>query len=510
VVDQTREKITRIKLSDTVSRGYGLVIWVGQGQSPAFIINEMKVDGKNTSEAQSGQVIEVQLEGRVFPNDRVFKTHDEKLLSEARDSINKERGHKIPVFAEIYLKAGQTMKLVLNDHKDNRVEIQSQKIAQPADQHPLNEEILSEKIGRLGNTPFELRHIKVYGDQNVVLPVSDINDTRRRAVDLLTDKILQKNQSIKTEAHNYWQEKNKYLDQQQATAHIMKTQLSVSVSRTDHAEIAFSNGADVVYIGMDGIHTHRHPNQSQIEQLFDKHRNNKECFIPILPRIHKPADKYLYREFVSRNFNTIMISSWADLQWGLKSGLNVLADYSLNVFNRYTMGYLIRQGVNGICLTPELNFDQLKNFGDLNKVELLVHGELILMQSQYCMLGDVLGGKSKKCTAPCNGKGYYIKDSKGFEFPLETDADCRFYIFNSRTLCMMEDLPRILSMRPASIRIEARRYSDNQLAETVKLYREALDKIHRNTKPDLAVYQQELNDVSNSSFTKGHYYRGVL
>ena len=67
------------------------------------------------------------------------------------------------------------------------------------------------------------------------------------------------------------------------------------------------------------------------------------------------------------------------------------------------------------------------------------------MQSEYCLLGGVLGGEGLKCEAPCTRNDYYLKDSKGYEFPVAVDADCRFYVFNSRTLCMMEDLARVLN-----------------------------------------------------------------
>ena len=36
MVEQDRDLVTRIKLSDKVSLGDGLVVWVGQGKAPAL------------------------------------------------------------------------------------------------------------------------------------------------------------------------------------------------------------------------------------------------------------------------------------------------------------------------------------------------------------------------------------------------------------------------------------------------------------------------------------------
>jgi len=510
VVDQNREMLTRIKLSDTVSLGDGLVVWVGQGQAPASIVREMKVAGQNVGEACSGEIMEIKLDGRVFANDRVFKTHDEKLLSEAQQSMRVDAGSRIPVDAEVYISAGQALRLVMADRKGNRVEVATHALAQLADQHPLNEEILRQKIGRLGNTPFELKNLNINGDRDLLVPFSDINDARRRAVDSLLQKILQDKQAVPIDPMVYWSEKDRFLKPPQSGEPMQKPLLTVLVSSIGQVEQALANGADRIYLGMEGLGARRHLQKSQINELLKLNLVNAERIIPVLPRIHQPGDDYSYREMLGDHFGSVMIASWADLEWALQSGLETLADYSLNIFNRYTLRYLSQLGVSSVCLSPELNMEQLANFGDLHNVELIVHGDLILMQSQYCLLGGVLGGSKKNCNAPCVSQGYYIKDSKGYEFPVVTDADCRFYIFNSRTLCMIEDLPRMMAMAPASLRIEGRLMTAENLGAAIQLYRQALNELLQGAKPELSIYKQELSSINNSSFTKGHYYRGVL
>jgi putative protease len=510
VVDQNQSMFAQIKLSDTVSVGDGLVVWVGQGQVPAVVIKEMQVDGKSAQEAKSGEIIGIQLQGRVFPNDRVFKTHDERLLSDAWESIRAEKGSRIQVDAEISLLLGQPMQIVLMDDKGSRVETQSQNPAQLAKQHPLDEDILRSKIGRMGNTPFELRDLRISGDLNLMVPLSDINEARRQAADLLMQKILLAKQVKYPDAHSYWTGKIAFSGDLPSGECVQTPLLSVAVSKIEQVEIALQNGADRVYLGMEGLGSHKHLNLTQIKDLHSRGREKNEQIVPILPRIHKPGEPNLFRELADEGFSSLMISSWADLKWGLNRGYKLLADHSLNIFNQYALRFLFQQGVSQACLSPELSFDNMQTFNDLSKVELLIHGELILMESQHCMLGDVLGGGKEKCLFPCAGNSYYLQDDKAYEFPVETDAHCRFYIFNSRTLCMMPDLSRIVALKPASLRIEARRLTDGQLAATIKLYRQALDKLLKGTKPDLGTYQQDLTAASNSAFTKGHYYRGVL
>lgn len=510
VVEQDWNLLTRIKLSDTVSQGDGLVVWVGQGKVPAVVVKEMKREGHSVVEAHSGETIEVKMEGRVAAHDRVFKTHDEKLLADAQASIRSEIGSQIPVDAHIYLSAGQTMRLVLSDRRGYQAEVETRNLAEPADQHPVEIEILRQKLSRLGNTPFVLGEIKLHGDTNLMIPFSDINDARRRAVDILIEKILQAKQPLRLDPQVYWEGKNRYLQIAPAEDKVAGPRLAVTVSGIEQAQIASDSGADLVYLGMEGIGVRRHLQQDQIDQLLALSPGQCEHIIPLLPRIRKPGEPYPYRQIAEAGFSNVMISSWADLEWALHSGLKVRADYSLNIFNAYTLRYLSHRGLSAACLSPELNFAQLQSFPDLSQAELLVHGEIILMQSEYCMLGRVLGGEKKNCMTPCVSNSYYIKDNKGYEFPLETDADCRFYVFNSRTLSMMEDLARVIDLGPASIRIEARRLKGAGLARTVQIYRQAVDEYRDGSRPDLRGYQEELSAISSSAFTKGHYYRGVL
>jgi putative protease len=118
-------------------------------------------------------------------------------------------------------------------------------------------------------------------------------------------------------------------------------------------------------------------------------------------------------------------------------------------------------------------------------------------------------GKEEKCPGFCRQDNYYIKDEQGYEFPVATDADCRFYVFNSRTLCMMDKLDKIVELKPASIRIEARRLNPEAVKETSAWYRRALDEIWEGLHPDLQDYKEKLLPPGEP-FTRCHYYRGLL
>lgn len=172
----------------------------------------------------------------------------------------------------------------------------------------------------------------------------------------------------------------------------------------------------------------------------------------------------------------------------------------------------MEEGASGVCLSPELNFSQLSEWtaSELSAAEVLVHGELVLMVSEYCMLRGALDGGESTCSGFCRRDKFALRDRKGFVFPVQTDANCRAYVLNSRTLCMIEDLPRLVDLGFGSLRIEARRGSPEYINGTVRRYRQALDLLFYGGEPDLGAMKEKLASIAPSEFTKIHYYRGVL
>ncbi|HNX92076.1 MAG TPA: U32 family peptidase [Syntrophomonas sp.] len=509
VLEQDHKLQTKIKLNERVQSGDGLVIWVNKGKNPILLVKDMLVNDQLQNEAQSGDIINVLLEERVSPGDRVFKTHDEQVLQEALQSIRDEESGRIPVDAEVDLQLDQPLLFILRDENGNTAEARTKAMAQQARNQALDETVLRDKLGRMGNTPFILRNLTIKGSEGVMLPFSEINEVRRQAVEILTAQRLSA-VSIPIPGQNDFKQRRralfKSIDKRKCD-HLPL--LNVTVSSLEQAEKALHNGADQVLLGLEGLVSGRRPVKNQIRDWLAQNPQTADRLIPVLPRIHVPGDGFNYRELIQTGFKKIMTCNWGDLRWGVKQDAEIMADYSLNIFNLYAQRLLQELGIISVCLSPELNFRQLQSWPDFAKVELLAHGHLQLMESQHCMLCSVLGEEADQCKAPCRRDRFYLLDEKQYKFPVVTDADCRFYVFNSRTLCMMEDLKRLVSLGPLALRIEGRLMSEEELAGTVRLYRQALDQLGEGIEPDLEDFARRL-PVAEHELTKGHYYRGVL
>jgi len=513
VVGQRHNGLAQIKLSASLNQGDGIEVWVARGKEPIVYVQDMKVGGQSVRSAARGEIVELKMEGQVSPGDRVFKIHDANLLDSASQSAREYSSGKIKVDITVTMAKGQPLRISFRDIHGNQVEVTTQSAAKIAEKHALDENILREKLGRLGNTPFVLGDLTLIGQEKLMIPISELNDARRQAVKQLISIYLKPYQLPEIDTQLIRSFYNKYNCTN--SSHKKKSQnpatlLSIMVSGVKEAHAAIKAGADRVYLGLEGIGQARPISIKVLYELMNEAKAKSCELIPALPRFQKPGEEKEWGGLTKLPCDTIMIGNLGSLKWAQDNNFIIRADYSLNVFNNVTLDYLLESGVESVCLSPELNLKQLQEIKPLDKCEVLVHGEIMLMLSQFCVLRAMLGSEEGKCPAFCRQADYRLKDDKGYEFPVTGDSKCRFYLFNSRTLCMLEDLDKILPLGLEAIRIEARRQKAEDISRVVTIYRQTLNDMKKGIKPDINRLKNQLLTLSASDFTKCHYYRGVL
>lgn len=505
IISQNAGHLT-IKLSDNVSLGDGLEVWVAQGKGPSAIVKAISLEGNAVTQAVRGQTVTIPVPGRAAPGDRVFKTHDQALIAEANASIQADEEFKIPVKMTIRLEEGQPLLLSLEDYSGHRVQVEGSSLAVPAQGQPLQEDTIMEKLGRLGGTPLVLEEYQLYYQGGLILPFSDLNDSRRRAVEQLLALIINR-PGTNAEQRQHFREEARGLHRKGPRRRTAAPLLTIAVSTTEAARQGVEAGADRVYIALQGLRGYT----ASLEDIIALCRWGSQRgaeIIPALPRIQKTREVESWPGAKPAAIPGLLAGNLGAVNWSLRNGIPVHGDYGLNCFNQYTLDGLLSRGLNGVCLSPELNLEQLQGFRDLNCAELLVHGDLTLMVSESCPIEAARGGES--CLNACTSAQFFLRDEKGYEFPVATDNKCRFYVFNSRRLCLLDDLERLWPLGLASLRIEAWRDSPTQIAETVAIYRRALVGLAQGKKVDLVLLRKVLQQKQGFSPTKGHLYRGVL
>ncbi|AGL01172.1 DUF3656 domain-containing U32 family peptidase [Desulfoscipio gibsoniae] len=510
-----------IELEAPLRVGDGVEVWVTRGGRVGTEINQIFVGGKKTSFAGAGEVAVLSLDGHIRPGDRVFKTHDVQLMESAVQTYSSSREtRRIPLDFKVRARLGEPMILEAADPQGVTARAATNTVTEIAQKRPLTEEFLTEQLDRLGNTPFGLNKLVCDLGDNIMIPVREINDVRRRVVEQLAATRAALRKPAPLSAASIENKLSVVLGEKESEWSAQFPVLAVAVGGAPEVRAAVNSGAGLVYFSGDRFRSRSNVTAAEIQQARRLCSDAGVEFYLTTPRIAHDREIKQYLPFLKSLLATepdgIMIASygWLPILRQL-TGLPLVTDFSLNVFNRQSVTFLKEHEIERVTLSTELTGEQIKHLVDHSPVEteVIVHGALPLMVSRYCAVGSVLGGKGEDttCSVRCRDASFALLDRKGVIFPVETDQHCLMHIFNSRELCLLDTLPYLVQARPAVLRIEARRDNENYVARTVKAYRQVLDSLrsYPDRLPDLQAMMQKLVE-GGPGFTRGHYYRGVM
>ncbi len=468
----TGTKLVTIDLESPLRIGDG--IGIGNRET-GITVRNIYIGNKMAKEAASGSLIRIPLDIEVCEDEVVFKTFDSKLMASL------ETGHidKIPIKMSIKARIGEPLELLIDDGK-NKITI-SRDIVISAKTKPLSKSSIAQHLIKLGSTIFEAKEVDFELDKNIFIPVSELNAIRRQGIDE-----LEKIRTLKWK-RQCSEPKISFVSRKSEIMPI----LSVNTSSIESFKAAVDSGADVVYIGEEVFEDH--------EAIESAHKKGVKIFIST-PRIVKDLKK-LEIFNIERTANGPIEEADGFLAGNpgifhyLRTNLAnkpIVIDYPLNVFNRLTMDHFLNSSLR-VTLSPELTLNEIRNLVFSGPTECIVHGFFPLMVSEHDLFGGLFPGRSPG--------DIFLKDEKGFKFPVMTDMHNRTYVMNSRELCLIESVPEIIKAGVSCLRIEARTYDAKMTGEITKEYREAIDD---------AVCGRKSGKHCAGEHTTGHYFRGVL
>ena len=180
-----------------------------------------------------------------------------------------------------------------------------------------------------------------------------------------------------------------------------------------------------------------------------------------------------------------------------------------NTVSYHSANFWYKNGAKRIILGRELNKKQIKEIiknkpKDL-EVEIFVHGAICFGYSGRCFLSDFLASRSANlgdCAQSCRwAYNVYVEEHNkpGNLMPVEYDEKGT-YIFSSKDLCLIKEIPEIIEMGVDSLKIEGRLKTEYYLASVVNSYRNAIDDYMKS--PDKYDYTKYMNELEKTK-TRG-------
>lgn len=501
-------RIVTVKLSGRLGLGDQVDFWVKVGGRVTATISALTdAKGRAVEEGQAGDTVSFAIPSAVRDHDRVFKVYDARLMERAKETYASGAPvRRIPVAIAVRAAVGEPLTVTLCDAEGHRGEGRTDFIGEPARKRPLSEEIIRKQVSRLGTSVYEMKslHCDIAGE--VMVPMSEINEARRKAVEALDALRLKE---IEAREHR---PEPKFTDRI-ARPTPKKAHFLVAVDTLGKAEAALSAGADGILFGGES-YEHRVIAPEEYERAWQMAREAGARIDFNTPRIvHDGQQKHVERllaAFAAFPPDAVHVHNIAMLALVRRlTDFAIHADYSLISYNKQTLAFLKDYGVAGATLSPELTAKEIRQLAKESPLPLtcIVHGRLELMVSNYCVTGSFLGGCGEgPCTQPCTRGHFALKDRKDALFPLAMDQFCHMHVLNSKVLSMM---PHAMKFRAAGIetmQIEAKAMGEKEIAAIVKAYRKAMAFPEEPAEAQRSwIHEQEGKDI-----TRGHYFRGVL
>lgn len=257
-----------------------------------------------------------------------------------------------------------------------------------------------------------------------------------------------------------------------------KPLLTVSVNGYEAARAAIAAGADCLYLNGETFRPEKPWSLTEIEELSAEP-------VQIYYRLPRMANKRQLDElerFVlhlqKSGAKGLLVSDFGQIRRFKNSGLELIGDYGLNVYNCRSADFYQTLGLSRVLFSIEATAQVLK--GALKRMavplEVAVHGAPTLMYMDHCVIAAKHGLTSQDwCHGYCLEEGDELIDEKGNSHRLKADRFCKNHLLPGKDLCLLPVAGELKRLGVAALFIEGRHEEASQLKKIVALYRRAID-----------------------------------
>lgn len=303
-----------------------------------------------------------------------------------------------------------------------------------------------------------------------------------------------------------------------------KVELLAPAGDLERLKIAFTYGADAVYIGGEifGMRSaaKNFTKEEMAEGVIFAHERGKQVFVTmnIIPR----NDEFLQIEQYLLDLQEIGVDAVIVSDPGVFSMVQqIVPDMEIHIStqasttNSDAANFWYNLGAKRIVTARELSFKEIKEISDNSPkdmdIESFIHGAMCMSYSGKCVISNYTTGRDANrgsCAQSCRWKYTLVEEKKPREYePVVEGVDPEFF-FNSKDLCMIEYIPQIFESGITSLKIEGRMKTSYYVATTVRAYRMAIDAYYEDPEnwKFNPMWLEELKKGSHRDYSTGFYF----
>ena len=313
----------------------------------------------------------------------IFRNYNKRLNDEISKKI-KSTDKKLEINFDFTAKLDEKLilKIYLEDENGNRIlnlEEISETLTQKAQKRAISEEDIKEKLSEIGDSEFTVKNIKIDIDENIFIPLSELKNLKRNAVEKFREKIL-----------SYFR-RDLDCELKENNQEYFKLEIEKDEPKDLEIRVIVSNEEQ----------------KNFLENIKDEY-NIKEIYY----RTYDIAKQSMLSQ---HNLDNKLASNLYELLENKNS--DVMLNWNMNIVNSYTISVLEKiEKLESFIVSPEINFSKIRELGKTRlKKALLIYSKLKGMTIDI----DIADSKNEIITNKENDKFNIIKNEYGTEIFLD-------------------------------------------------------------------------------------------
>ncbi|WP_462428340.1 peptidase U32 family protein, partial [Fusobacterium varium] len=313
----------------------------------------------------------------------IFRNYNKRLNDEISKKL-KSTDKKLEINFDFIAKLNEKLilKIYLEDENGNRIlnlEEISETLTQKAQKRAISEEDIKEKLSEIGDSEFTVRSIKIDIDENIFIPLSELKNLKRNAVEKFREKILS---YFRRDLDSELKENNQ---------EYFKLEIEKDEPKDLEIRVIVSN-----------------EEQKNFLENIKNEYNIKEIY-------YRTYDIAKQSKLSQHNLDNKLASNLYELLENKNSG--VMLNWNMNIVNSYTINVLEKiKKLESFIISPEINFSKIRELGKTRlKKALLIYSKLKGMTIDI----DLTDNKNEVITNKENDKFNIIRNEYGTEIFLD-------------------------------------------------------------------------------------------
>jgi putative protease len=188
-------------------------------------------------------------------------------------------------------------------------------------------------------------------------------------------------------------------------------------------------------------------------------------------RVQKPGEEKIDQHLAKLEPDAVLVRSWGSLAYFKALGkahdnascrdraIALHGDFSLNVTNSITAGWVLGHGLQTLTASHDLDREQLLallSASPAGRIGVTIHHHIPTFHTEHCVYSHLLsdGKDFRTCGRPCEQHKVELRDRVGLVHPVIVDVGCRNTVFNAQAQSAASLVPELLTRGVRRFRVE--------------------------------------------------------